>query len=62
MDPNDLIDAIVDAIDYAEVAHDAQGLNRARRLLNNELRQAIDLYVQQELARVHLENPSQLPS
>jgi hypothetical protein len=51
MDPNDLIDAIVDAIDYAEIAHDVQGLNRARRLLNNELRQAIDVYVQRELEK-----------
>jgi hypothetical protein len=51
MDPNDLIDAIVDAIDYAEVAHDVQGLDRARRLLNNELRQAIDVYVQRELEK-----------
>jgi hypothetical protein len=52
MDPNDLIDTIVDAIDYAEVAQDLQGLIKARRLLNNDLRQAIDVYVQDELARV----------
>jgi hypothetical protein len=51
MDPNELIDVIVDAIDYAEIAHDVQGLQRARRLLNNELRQAIDLYVQTELEK-----------
>lgn len=51
MDPNDLIDSIVDAIDYAEIAKDAQGLIKARRLLNNDLRQAIDLYVQDEVAR-----------
>jgi hypothetical protein len=51
MDPNDLIDTIVDAIDYAEIAHDLQGLIKARRLLNNDLRQAIDLYVQGELSR-----------
>jgi len=51
MDPNDLIDSIVDAIDYAEIARDAQGLTKARRLLNNDLRQAIDLYVQEEVAR-----------
>jgi hypothetical protein len=51
MDPNDLIDSIVDAIDYAEIAHDAQGLMKARRLLNNDLRQAIDLYVQDEVTR-----------
>jgi hypothetical protein len=51
MDPNDLIDSIVDAIDYAEIAHDAQGLVKARRLLNNDLRQAIDLYVQDEVIR-----------
>lgn len=51
MDPNDLIDAIVDAINYAEIARDTQGLIKARRLLNNELRQAIDLYVQGEIAK-----------
>lgn len=51
MDPNDLIDTIVDAIDYAEMACDTQGLNRARRLLNNDLRQAIDVYVEYEIAR-----------
>lgn len=49
MDPNDLIDTIVDAIDYAEIAHDLQGLTKARRLLNNDLRQAIDLYIQAEV-------------
>jgi hypothetical protein len=32
MDPNDLIDTIDDAIDYAEVAQDLQGLIKARRL------------------------------
>jgi hypothetical protein len=51
MDPNDLIDTIVDAIDYAEIAHDLQGLIKARRLLNNDLRQAIDMYVQGEVSR-----------
>lgn len=50
--PNDLIDTIVDAIDYAETARDAQGLIKARRLLNNDLRQAIDLFVQDEVIRV----------
>lgn len=49
--PNDLIDSIVDAIDYAEIARDAQGLIKARRLLNNDLRQAIDLYIQDEVTR-----------
>ena len=49
MDPNDLIDTIVDAIDYAEIAKDAQGLIKARRLLNNDLRQAIDVYIQYEV-------------
>ena len=49
MNPNDIIDAIVDAIDYAEIAKDPQGLIRARRLLNNDLRQAIDEYVQSEI-------------
>ncbi len=51
MDPNDLIDSIVDAIDYAEIARDAQGLNKARRLLNNDLRQAIDVYIQDEVTK-----------
>ncbi|MGE5221062.1 MAG: hypothetical protein ACM3PY_01410 [Omnitrophica WOR_2 bacterium] len=51
MDPNDLIDTIVDAIDYAEIASDLQGLIKARRLLNNDLRQAIDTYVQSEVSR-----------
>jgi hypothetical protein len=51
VDPNDLIDSIVDAIDYAEIAKDAQGLNKARRLLNNDLRQAIDVYVQDEVTK-----------
>jgi hypothetical protein len=51
MDPNDLIDTIVDAIDYAEIAKDLQGLIKARRLLNNDLRQAIDVYVQGEVAK-----------
>jgi hypothetical protein len=50
-DPNDLIDSIVDAIDYAELARDAQGLVKARRLLNNDLRQAIDVYVQDEVTK-----------
>jgi HD superfamily phosphohydrolase YqeK len=58
MDPNDLIDTIVDAIDYAEVAQDLQGLIKARRLLNNDLRQAIDVYVQDEVARVLDKNTS----
>lgn len=51
MDPNDLIDTIVDAIDYAEIARDLQGLIKARRLLNNDLRQAIDTYVQTEVSK-----------
>jgi HD superfamily phosphohydrolase YqeK len=51
MDPNDLIDTIVDAIDYAEIARDTQGLNKARRLLNNDLRQAIDVYIQDEVTK-----------
>jgi hypothetical protein len=51
MDPNDLIDAIVDAIDYAELAKDSKGLLKARRLLNNDLRQAIDIYVHEEVTR-----------
>jgi HD superfamily phosphohydrolase YqeK len=51
MDPNDLIDTIVDAIDYVEIARDMQGLIKARRLLNNDLRQAIDLYVQDEVTK-----------
>ncbi len=51
VDPNDVIDSIVDAIDYAEVAGDTQGLNKARRLLNNDLRQAIDAYVRAEIQR-----------
>ena len=50
-DPNDLIDTIVDAIDYAELARDTQGLVKARRLLNNDLRQAIDVYVQDEVSK-----------
>ncbi|HEX9029631.1 MAG TPA: hypothetical protein VF823_10700 [Anaerolineales bacterium] len=49
MDPNDIIDTIVDAIDYAEIARDLEGLIKARRLLNNDLRQAIDLYIQDEV-------------
>jgi hypothetical protein len=52
MDPNDLIDSIVDAIDYAEIARDLHGLIKARRLLNNDLRQAIDLYVQDEVIKL----------
>ena len=56
MDPNDLIDSIVDAIDYVEIARDMQGLNKARRLLNNDLRQAIDMYVQDEIVKALGEN------
>ena len=59
MDPNDLIDTIVDAIDYAEYVNDAQGLIKARRLLNNDLRQAIDHYVQVEVSRA-LEDPERV--
>ncbi len=51
IDPNDLIDSIVDAIDYAEIAQDTQGLVKARRLLNNDLRQAIDSYIEGEVER-----------
>ncbi len=51
MDPNDMIDTIVDAIDYAELAKDPQGLVKARRLLNNDLRQASDVYIQAEVER-----------
>jgi hypothetical protein len=51
MDPNDIIDTIVDALDYAELARDPQGLIKARRLLNNDLRQAIDLYIQDEVIK-----------
>jgi HD superfamily phosphohydrolase YqeK len=67
MDPNDLIDTIVDAIDYAEIARDNQGLIKARRLLNNDLRQAIDDYIQVEVEKVlHLSqsedlNPEETP-
>ena len=50
-DPNDLIDTIVDAIDYAELARDSQGLIKASRLSNNDLRQAIDIYVQDEVTK-----------
>ncbi len=57
MDPNDLIDTIVDAIDYAEIAKDEQGLLKARRLLNNDLRQAIDSYVRNEVAKA-LQQPA----
>lgn len=56
MDPNDLIDSIVDAIDYVEIARDIQGLIKARRLLNNDLRQAIDMYVQDEIAKAVQQN------
>jgi HD superfamily phosphohydrolase YqeK len=56
MDPNDLIDSIVDAIDYVEIAKDFYGLVKARRLLNNDLRQAIDIYVQEEVAKA-MEKP-----
>jgi hypothetical protein len=59
MDPNDLIDSIVDAIDYVEIARDLQGLIKARRLLNNDLRQAIDVYVQNEVAKA-LQKPSSI--
>jgi len=59
MNPNDLIDTIVDALDYAEIAHDSQGLIKARRLLNNDLRQAIDHYIREEVTRVmSLEQPA----
>ncbi|HEX7974389.1 MAG TPA: hypothetical protein VF498_08275 [Anaerolineales bacterium] len=51
MDPNDIIDTIVDAIDYAEIARDLEGLIKARRLLNNDLRQAIDIYIQDEVSK-----------
>ena len=51
MDPNDIIDTIVDALDYAELARDPQGLIKARRLLNNDLRQAIDQYIQDEVIK-----------
>jgi hypothetical protein len=51
MNPNDIIDTIVDAIDYAEIAGDPQGLVKARRLLNNDLRQMIDEYVQEEVVK-----------
>jgi hypothetical protein len=60
MDPNDLIDTIVDAIDYAEIAKDAQGLIKARRLLNNDLRQAIDVYVQVEVRKALQKPPRTL--
>lgn len=58
MDPNDIIDSVVDAIDYAELAKDPQGLIKARRLLNNELRQAIDEYVTAEISRAKAANAS----
>jgi hypothetical protein len=52
MDPNDVIDTIIDAIDYAEITQDPEGLIKARRLLRNELRQVIDQFVQAEVAKV----------
>jgi hypothetical protein len=52
MDPNDVIDTIIDAIDYAEITQDPEGLTKARRLLRNELRQVIDQYVQAEVSKV----------
>jgi hypothetical protein len=63
VDPNDLIDSIVDAINYAEIANDPQGLIKARRLLNNDLRQAIDGYIDAELTRrrSHNNRPASWP-
>jgi HD superfamily phosphohydrolase YqeK len=57
VDPNDLIDTIVDAIDYAENGHDANGLIKARRLLNNDLRQAIDRYIEVEISKALQSGP-----
>ena len=58
MDPNDIIDTIVDAIDYAELTKDPQGLVKARRLLNNDLRQTIDQYIQAEVEKASLRVPT----
>lgn len=58
MDPNDIIDTIVDAIDYAELTKDPQGLMKARRLLNNDLRQIIDQYIQAEVEKASVRTPS----
>jgi hypothetical protein len=44
-DPNDLIDGIMRCINEAEILHDPSRLIEARRLLNNDLRQAIDRWI-----------------
>ncbi len=49
MNPNDLIQTISAKIDQAEVNHDPYSLMEARRILNNELPQAIDQYVEAQV-------------
>lgn len=45
VDPNELIDRVVRALNDAEILNDLGGLIEARRLLNNDLRQAIDQHL-----------------
>ncbi len=48
-DPNDLVKEIVDALDYYEFTHDPAGLQKARRLVINEILPSAEWYAQQKI-------------
>ncbi len=53
-DPNDLVKEIVDALDYYEFTHDPAGLQKARRLVNNELVPSAEWLAEQKLKELGL--------
>ncbi len=50
-DPNALIDRLVKLVDWAEIYPNAQSFMELRRTLNNELRQEIDCFLDQQIAK-----------
>ncbi len=50
-DPNALIDRLVQLVDWAEIYPNAQSFMELRRTLNNELRQEIDSFLDQQIAK-----------
>ncbi len=50
-DPNAVIDRIVKLVDWSEMFKDPQTFMEIRRTLNNELRQEIDQYADEVVAK-----------
>ncbi len=50
-DPNATIDRLVNLVDWAEMYPNAQSFMELRRVLNNELRQDIDRFLDETVAK-----------